>query len=135
MNRHRLRSRTMLAALAAALVASAPGCRSIFGSGDVSVRLENASPVAFDRATLYTSEGPQTTHDVGPGQTTPYVDVETAYRIATTEIVIDADTLRLQVIDFVGEEPLAPGRYTYVISLIDLGTASPSLTQAIRKDS
>ncbi len=129
----RLQRRTILAALAAALVAGG-ACASIFGSGDVLVRLENASAATFDRATLYTSEGPQTTLDVGPNQATPYVAVETAYRIATTEVVIGADTLRLQVIDFVGEEPLSAGRYTYVISVFNLGTPSPSLGQVIRQD-
>lgn len=131
---HRSRRRTAVVALAAALIVGAPGCSTIFGSGDVLVRLENASPVAFDRATLYTSEGPQTTLDVGPGQATPYVTVTTAFRIATTEVEIDTDTLRLQVIDFVGEEPLSAGRYTYVISVVDLGTPSPSLGQVIRQD-
>ncbi len=135
MRRYRLRSRTIVAAVAATLLAGAPGCGSIFGSSEVLVRLENASPVAFDRATLYTSEGPRTTLDVGPGQATPYVTVTTAYRIATVEVEIATDTLRLQVIDFVGEEPLTTGRYSYVMSVVDLGTASPSLTQAIRKDS
>jgi hypothetical protein len=131
---HRSRRLTAAVALAAALIVGAPGCSTIFGSGDVLVRLENASPVAFDRATLYTSEGPRTTLDLGPGQATPYVSVATAYRIATTQVEIDADTLRLQVIDFVGEEPLSAGRYTYVISVVDLGAASPSLTQVIRQD-
>ncbi len=125
----------IVAVVATAVIMAAGGCNSATGLDDVSVRLENASPVPFGEATLYTSEGPQTSYDVGPGGATPFIAVATAYRIATTEVVIEDDTLRLQVIDFVGEEPLSAGRYTYVISVVGLGTASPSLTQEIRKDS
>ncbi|MDH3292142.1 MAG: hypothetical protein OEO20_13690 [Gemmatimonadota bacterium] len=120
--------------VAATVMVSAGGCDGAAGPDNVSVRLENASPASFAEATLYTSEGPQTSYDVGTGESTPYIAVATAYRIATTEVVIEDDTLRLQVIDFVGEEPLSAGRYTYVISVVGLGTASPSLTQEIRKD-
>jgi hypothetical protein len=99
------------------------------------VRLVNASTVTMSRATLYTSEGPVTFEDVAAGAASPFVSVSVAYRFATTEVVVAADTLRLQVIDFVGETPLEPGLYSYVLDVIDLGTAAPSLTQEFRRDS
>jgi hypothetical protein len=60
--------------------------------------------------------------------------VSSAYRSATTQVVLDGDTLRLQVIDYVGEEPLDAGRYTYVLSVFGVGTARPVLRQVLRQD-
>ena len=116
------------------LAATAFGCGVVDPDGPVEVRLRNASSFTFDEATLYSSEGELTYTDVGPGEATPYVEVETAYRIATTQVVIAADTFRLQVIDFVGEEPLDGGRYSYVISVLTFGNQPTSVTQEIRKD-
>lgn len=116
------------------LALAAAGCGVADPTGSVDVRLENASSFTFDEATLYTSEGELAYTDVGPGEATPYVEVETAYRIATTQVVIGADTFRLQVIDFVGEEPLAGGQYSYVISVLTFGGQPTDLTQEIRQD-
>ncbi len=109
-------------------------CGDIVGAGVVEVRLENGSSSTFIEATLYTSDGPITFGNVGPGTATPYIEVSSAYRIATTQVVIEEDTLRLQVIDFVGEEPLSAGRYTYVLNVYGLGSEHPSLTQEFRQD-
>jgi hypothetical protein len=97
--------------------------------------MENASNVTLSQATLFASAGPQTFRDLAPGETTPYVEVSKAYRIATTEIIVGVDTLRLQVIDFVGEEPLQPGRYTYVLVVTVLANGDLEFTQQFREDS
>jgi hypothetical protein len=60
--------------------------------------------------------------------------VSAAYRSVTTQVVLDGDTLRLQVIDYVGEDPLAAGRYTYVLTVSGVGTATPVLRQLLRRD-
>lgn len=111
--------------LAACLASSEPDA--------VAVRLENASDMTFDEATLYTLDGPQTYTGIEPGAATPYVAVSAAYRIATTRVVVDSDTLRLQVIDYVGETPLSDGRYTYVLT-VTTGSGTPVLSQALRRD-
>ena len=117
-----------------ALLTALAGCGDILGTGAVEVRLENASSVTYAEAMLYTSDRPVTFENVTPGAATPYIEVSQAYRIVTTQVVIESDTLRLQVIDFVGEEPVASGRYTYVIDVRGLGTEHPSLTQEFRED-
>ena len=99
------------------------GCDGAFTPDGTDVRVENASEVSYDEATLYTFDGPLTYSDLAPGASSPYVSVSTAYRIATTQVVLGADTLRLQVIDYVGEEPLPAGRYTYVLTVSGLGDA------------
>ena len=121
-------------AVAALLAGVLVGCEDIAEPSGVMVRLVNASTVTMSRATLYTSEGPVTFQDLDAGETFPYVSVSVAYRFATTEVVVATDTLRLQVIDFVGETPLEPGLYSYVLDVIDLGTQNPSLTQEFRRD-
>lgn len=116
------------------LVGALTGCGDLFSSGGVEVRVENASDVWYDEATLYTLDGPQTYSDLAPGARSPYVSVSVAYRSATTQVVLDGDTLRLQVIDYVGEEPLSAGRYTYVLTVSGAGTAALVLHQVLRKD-
>ena len=81
----------------------------LVGPSDVEVRLENASSTAFAEATLFTVDGSHTYLDLGPGEASPYLNVTMAYGIATTQVVVGADTIRLQVIDYVGEEPLGAG--------------------------
>jgi hypothetical protein len=116
------------------LLGALTGCGDAFGLGDVEVRVENASDVWYDEAILYTLDGPRTYSDLAPGARSPYVSVSVAYRSATTQVVLDGDTLRLQVIDYVGEEPLSAGRYTYVLTVSGAGTAAPVLHQVLRKD-
>jgi len=116
------------------LVGALTGCGDGFGTGSVEVRVENASDVRYDEATLYTLDGPRTYVDLAPGARSPYVSVSAAYRSATTQVVLEDDTLRLQVIDYVGEEPLDAGRYTYVLSVSGVGTARPVLRQVLRQD-
>jgi hypothetical protein len=127
--------RDLHGALALGLGGMLAACGSVLGGEDpVQVRLENASTVTFETATLFSADGSHTFQDVAPGAMTPYVTVSMAYRSATTEVVIPGDTLRLQVIDFVGEEPLDPGRYTYVLSVIGPSSPNPSLGQEFRRD-
>ena len=116
------------------LLGALTGCGDAFGLGEVEVRVENASDVWYDEAILYTLDGPRTYSDLAPGARSPYVSVSVAYRSATTQVVLDGDTLRLQVIDYVGEEPLSAGRYTYVLTVSGAGTAAPVLHQVLRKD-
>ena len=121
-------------ALAAVLSGGLVGCEDTAEPSGVMVRLVNASTVTMSRATLYTSEGPVTFENLEAGAAAPYISVTVAYRFATTEVVVASDTLRLQVIDFVGETPLDPGLYSYLLDVIDLGTPNPSLTQEFRRE-
>lgn len=125
--------RVALAVVAGLTVAQAGCSESLQPGSGVAVRVRNNSSVQFASVTLYTVDGPVTFQDVSVGLTTPYVEVSAAYRFATTEVVIVTDTLRLQVIDYVGEEPLERGRYSYLLDVADLGSASPSLTQQLSR--
>ena len=108
------------------------GCNPFSPDGAVEVRVRNASALTFDEGVLYSHRDSITFTSLGPGQETPYQEVERAYRIATTQVVTGPDTARLQVIDFVGEEPLKPGHYTYVLSFFEGNPTS--LTLDLKKD-
>ena len=125
------KSRIGTATLSATITTVA--CGPLGPGGDVELRIENASNVTFDLVSLYTTEGVETNADVTPGETTPFVSVNVGYGIATTEVVVGTDTLRLQVIDFVGETPLAEGRYTYVLSIAG-EPGNEQLVQALREE-
>jgi hypothetical protein len=71
---------------------------------------------------------------LGAGERTAYSYLSRSYRYATTEVIAGGDTLRIQAIDFVGEEPLSAGSYTFVYD-INADVEGPfSLTQTLVVD-
>ena len=108
------------------------GCNPFASDGPVEVRVRNGSDLTFDEGILYVQQDSIAFTSLGPGEETPYQEVSKAYGIATTQVVSGSDTARLQVIDFVGERPLGPGRYTFVLSYFE---GSPTtLVQELEKD-
>jgi hypothetical protein len=53
--------------------------------------------------------------DIAPGETSEYRRIARAYGYAYVAAVADGEKRVLQPIDYVGEEPLATGDYTYVL--------------------
>jgi len=104
------------------------------GPDQVAVRVRNASTVPFDETTLYLMDGPRELGRISSGGTSAYVVTDTAYRFMTTQAIVGSDTLRLQVIDYVGEQPLSPGRYTYVLSIYEDEQGTRRLDQALEED-
>jgi hypothetical protein len=116
----------------ASLVLGSTGCDILGLDGAVDIRVRNASSLTFDEGVLYVHMDSILFPGLEPGQATPYQEVDRGYRIATTQVVTGPDTARLQVIDFVGEEPLDPGRYTFVLSFFEGNPTS--LVQELKKD-
>lgn len=84
----------------------------------VSLRVHNASATDFATVSVsFPTEGTEYS-DVEAGGTSDYRSFETAYRYAAIEISASGETFRLQPFDFF-EEPLEPGRYTYVLGIED----------------
>ena len=108
--------RTLTLLLLAALTA---GCRSSTEPGDVQVRVRNASTFGFESVVVHFPGSREEYGAVAAGETSDYRKVQTAYRIATVEVLVEGALLRLQVIDYVGEQTLPPGRYTYRL-LVDV---------------
>jgi hypothetical protein len=123
MNRARL-------ALCLGLVVVVAACHA---SGPVDIRIRNASaeimedivvgfPAGVGGSPVAPGQGESGDVSYGtlePGAMTPYRLIEKAYRYAYVEAVARGRSVVLQPIDYVGEELLEPGRYTYELDLRD----------------
>lgn len=115
------------------LAAAITACTSPFGpSGDVQIRVANNSSLPFARVEVVFPE-PETEVDygsIGAHAVSQYVRVETAYRYAYVEVQVGGEVLKIQPIDYVGETPLGPGFYTYLLNV----TVDGHLTLEFRED-
>lgn len=82
------------------------------GNGPTLLRVENATEWTMEELIVYVTP-PIEVDRLEAGERTDYREVDQAYRIATVNVRIDGTPDGLQVIDFVGESPLGPGRFTY----------------------
>lgn len=85
-------------------------------SSEVRIRLSNVSEFDFKNITVNTSSGDIRFEDIGSGEMTEYKVFAKACRYAFVKLEAEGSTCGLQPIDYVGETPLEPGNYTYVIN-------------------
>ena len=85
----------------------------------VNIRIRNISDLNFDRVQV--GEEDKIHENIGPDSFSDYLQYELAYRFAFIEIQAGAETYVLQPIDFVGEEPLPIGLYTYELDVDEEG--------------
>ena len=81
----------------------------------VEVRIANQSAQDFERVIVTFPSGAVDYGRVQKGAVTDYRPVEQAYRIAQVEVLANGRTLTLQPQDYMGENPLTPGNYTYAL--------------------
>jgi len=110
-------------ALLIGLLLSLGACDSVsLSGGKVEIRVVNEGSVAFDQLTIALPGYNETFGALPAGAATPYTSVETAYRYAFFEVRAAGVNLRLQPVDYVGEEPLKAGRYTYALKVEEAGS-------------
>lgn len=85
----------------------------------VEIRVKNGSDLVLDQATLFLPHVSLEFFDLGPGDESPYVEVDKAYRIASAAVVVGPDAATVHVIDYVGERPLKAGRYTFIFRVFE----------------
>jgi hypothetical protein len=112
-------TRSRLTASLLVLYVAASGCSNPVASGPVEIRVENASAASMEDVRIGFPDAWVDYGTLDPGEVTAYQTVALAYRVASVEATIDGEVQRLQVIDFVGEQPLSRGRYTYRLDLFD----------------
>lgn len=121
--------RAFVAALFA-LAAGAWACSDPAGvDGGVQIRVVNNSPFAFDEVEVNFSSQNESYGSLSVGGATGYRSVRLAYRYAYVRVRSGNKTVVQQPIDYVGETPLAPGRYSYVIELTTLDQPFAAITR------
>jgi hypothetical protein len=89
------------------------------GKGDVEIRIWNDSKYEFDEVFVDTKGGENDYGNLIPGNHSAYKKFISAYRYAFVSFKIDGKAYSIQPIDYVGEEQLLAGKYTYKISISD----------------
>ena len=105
--------------LALALLLAIPGCDSPVwpGGGDVRIRIANLTPFPFERVDVVFPEDEVSYGAISAHGMSDYRDVSTAYRYAYIEVQIAGDELVIQPIEYVGENKLGAGKYTYALNV------------------
>ena len=80
------------------------------------IRLSNSSQHNFKNVIINTGTGEVDFGDLISGKQTEYRKFNKAYRYAFVKLEIDGKIYIIQPIDYVGENVLNDGRYTYQIS-------------------
>lgn len=90
----------------------------------VEIRVENLGERAFEAVALMFPNGPESSETtrveygaLPAGRMSEYIPVAFSYRYALAEVVVAGDTVSWEPIDFVGEDPLEPGKYTFGLSV------------------
>ncbi len=92
------------------------------GEGDVLIRIENNSSYRFKDIFVRGIIGENNYGNLSAGRTSDYKAFTEIYRYAYIKLSINGREYILQPIDFVGETPLADGKYTYQISVADINS-------------
>jgi hypothetical protein len=98
--------------------------------GDVEVRIANLSSFAFERVDVVFPEDEVSYGAIPANGLSTYRGVEKAYRYAYIEVQMAGEELRIQPIDYVGENLLGSGKYTYALNV----TVEGQLTLLFQKD-
>jgi hypothetical protein len=113
-------------------------CLSLFsckkeGSGDIFIRVRNASQYQFDNIVVKAAKGDNSYGNISAGQKSDYKAFEQAYKYAYIELSVQGQKLVLQPTDYVGETPLTPGQYTYVLDVVNGSQNQKRLTIQLEK--
>lgn len=101
---------------------------------DVNIRIENNSIYNYENIKVQGGITDHTYENLAPGENSIYKTYEYAYSYAFVEIDIEGSTYTIQPIDFIGEERLDPGNYTYIISASESEVQFDKLSIELRKD-
>lgn len=86
------------------------------GNGEVMVRVQNISKYDFENVILDPSKEAIELGDIPSGKLSNYKAIDTTYTTISTRFISNGDTLVYYPKCLVGEEPLEPGKYTFVLA-------------------
>lgn len=93
--------------------------------------MENAGAVPLEAVSIGFPQETEEYGAIGVGEASEYREVDTAYRYAAFQVEAGGESFVRTPIDYVGETPLRPGRYTFVLG-VDQGLTE--LTVELRQD-
>jgi len=94
----------------------------------------NNSSFEYSNVHVNTSGGENFYGTISPNKYSDYKKYEFAYRYAFVELKIGEATYTLQPIDYVGEEMLSSGKYTYEIEATSTGGQYERLSLRLIED-
>lgn len=103
-------------------------CKKEESPNVVQIRIENTSNYRFDSVYVDTSGGENDYEMLNASEKTGYSTYTQAFRNAYVKVKIDGQELEWYPTDYVGETPLKPGKYTYMIGVNDLAAGRLSIT-------
>ncbi|NVO85336.1 hypothetical protein [Hymenobacter terrestris] len=103
-------------------------CKKEPAAGEVLIRVKNASSYQFQSVQVIAPGGENSYGALGTGEETAYAAYPTAYKYAYVKVLIDGQEFVFQPIDYVGEAPLGPGKYAYVLSVANITQGNLTLT-------
>lgn len=122
-----MRIRSLTKTLPLAVIAALVACSNPFaGDGATRIRLRNASTFELTSVTFAPGAARLEFARIAPAATTEYAAVEDAYRYGFLDVVVDGARRVIQPIDYVGENVIGGGEFTYVIT-VDPTTRNPSV--------
>ena len=98
------------------------------------IRVKNLSSYDFADVVVNTSGGENNYGNILAKVISEYESFDFAYSYAYIELKIDGNTYTIQPIDYVGEKPLKPGKYTYQIDASPNGDQYSRLILYLVKD-
>jgi hypothetical protein len=101
---------------------------------DIQIRIENTSSYEMENIKVISFGEEYLFGDLAPGAISDYQIFSQAYSYAYIEVFIDGKMYALQPIDFVGEEELDGGQYTYILDANDSGGTFSRLRFSFRED-
>nr|WP_294904394.1 hypothetical protein [uncultured Lacibacter sp.] len=102
------------------------------GNGKTLLRINNKSALFYDSVIVNSPGGKQVYYNVAANSYSGYKPFNFLYHYAYIEVHFNNQLTKLQPIDYVGEEKLNPGKYSY--ELMVLLSSQPSVSLVSRKD-
>jgi len=107
-------------------------CGPFESDSTVEFRLRNDSQYELQDVVVGFPDGNEVYGTLAPGEVTSYRAVRRAYRYAYVEAVVEGNRVVQQPIDYVGEEYVEPGSYTWVIRVDSPGNQFGLSTTLVR---
>ncbi|MDU0371160.1 hypothetical protein ACFPAF_12190 [Hymenobacter endophyticus] len=86
----------------------------------VQIRVRNASNYQFEAVQVLMPSGQHAYGTLNAGQSSNYATYSEAFRYAAVKVKVNGQDLEWIPTDYVGETPLQPGKYTYLVGITDI---------------